>query len=109
MRSAGLFDWISTNQPEEKHEFAHGWWRSMEFLQVLSHDFESFEFDVLSSFSMETPPPSSLITMPVVSGRSPSCEVIFKESWVLEPNYIVTVKWRADERLLIIAKRPTAP
>ena len=31
--------------------------------------------------------------MPVVWGRRPNLEVIFKESWVVEPNYTVTVKW----------------
>jgi len=68
MRSAGLFEWISKNQPDEKHEFAHGWWSSMEFLQLLGHDFGDFEFNVLSSFAMETPPPTSTIPMPVVFG-----------------------------------------
>jgi len=92
MRSAGLFEWISKNQPDEKHEFAHGWWSSMEFLQLLGHDFGDFEFNVLSSFAMETPPPTSTIPMPVVSARSKNLEIIFKESWAFEPNYTVTVK-----------------
>jgi hypothetical protein len=71
MKSAGLFEWISKSQPAEKHEFAHGWWRSMEFLQLLSHDFESLEFDVISSFSMETPPPTSTIPVPLGRGLCP--------------------------------------
>jgi hypothetical protein len=101
MKSAGLFEWISKNQPDENHEFAHGWWRSMEFLQLLSHDFESFEFDVISSFSMETPPPTSTIPMPLVSARVQNLEIIFKESWVLEPNYTMSVKWGFTESLSI--------
>jgi len=92
IRSAGLFKWISANQPDDKHEFAHGWWRSMEFVQLLTHDFDDFEFDVIGSFLMETPPPTSTIPMPIVSGRSSNVEIIFKESWVLEPNYTVSVK-----------------
>jgi len=92
MRSSGLFDWISKNQPDAKCEYAHGWWESAEFLQLLSNDFESFEFGVEKSFAMETPPPTSLITMPVVSAQSPNLEILFKESWVLEPNYTVSVK-----------------
>ena len=50
IRSAGLFKWISANQPDDKHEFAHGWWRSMEFVQLLTHDFDDLEFDVIGSF-----------------------------------------------------------
>ena len=30
--------------------------------------------------------------MPVVSAQSPNLEILFKESWVLEPNYTVSVK-----------------
>src|ERR1700724_3248379 len=93
MRSAGLFEWISLSQPDAKSEFSHGWWDSADFLQVLSNDFEGFEFGVLSSFSMTTPPPPSQITMPVVWARRANLEVIFKEAWVVEPNYTVTVKW----------------
>jgi hypothetical protein len=73
----------------------------MEFLRLLAHDFENFEFDVISSFSMETPPPSSIITMPVVSAGLPNLEIIFKKSWVLEPNYTVSVKWGLPEPLSI--------
>ena len=93
MRSVGLFEWISRSQPDVNHEFAHGWRNLAEFSQGLAHDFEDFEFDVITSFPMETPPPSSIITMPVVSARRPNLEIIFKESWVIEPNYTVTVKW----------------
>jgi hypothetical protein len=88
-----LFDWISRNQPDDSCEYAHGWWNSAEFLQLLSNDFESFEFGVLTTFSMATPPPTSLIKMPFVSARRPNLEIFFKESWVVEPNYAVTVKW----------------
>jgi hypothetical protein len=90
IKSAGLLEWISRNQPDVKSEFAHGWWNSAEFLQLLSNDFEEFEFDVIGSFSMETP--TSTIPMPVISARSKNLEIIFKESWVVEPNYTVTVK-----------------
>jgi hypothetical protein len=30
--------------------------------------------------------------MPFVSARRPNLEIFFKESWVVEPNYAVTVK-----------------
>jgi hypothetical protein len=93
MRSLALYNWISSNQPGANCEFAHGWWESAEFLQLLSSDFESFDFGVLTSYSMETPPPSSFVTMPVVSALAPNLEIYFKESWVVEPNYTVSVKW----------------
>jgi hypothetical protein len=92
IRSAGLFRWISTNQADIGSEYDHGWWSSMEFLQLLSHDFTDFEFDVISSFLMTTPPPSSTLPMPLVSARSTSLQIIFKEDWLMEPFYTVTVQ-----------------
>jgi hypothetical protein len=102
MRSLGLYNWISSNQPGANCEFAHGWWESAEFLQLLSSDFESFDFGVLSSYSMETPPPSSFVTMPVVSALAPNLEIYFKESWVVEPNYTVSVKWLLPGPLVLL-------
>jgi hypothetical protein len=102
MRSAGLFEWISGNQPPDGHEYAHGWWNSIKFLQLLSTDFEDFEFDVITSFPMETPPPSSTITMPVVWARRPNLEIIWKESWVVEPYFAVTVKWGFPSPIILL-------
>jgi hypothetical protein len=61
-------------------------------LQLLSSDFESLEFGALTTFSMATPPPTSLIKMPFVSAGRPNLEILFKESWVVEPYYALTVK-----------------
>ena len=102
MRSAGLFEWICRNQADVNCEFAHGWWNSAEFLQLLSNDFEDFDFDVITSFSMDTPPPTSIIRMPVVSARRMNLEIVFKESWVLEPNYTVTVKWDFPRPIILL-------
>jgi hypothetical protein len=102
MRSAGLFEWIPKNQPDDKNEYSHGWWRSIDFLHVLSNDFESFDFAVLTSFSMTTPPPESQITMPVVWARSTNLEIIFKESWMCEPNYTVTVKLKEPRPIILM-------
>ena len=102
MRSAGLFEWTCRNQADVNCEFAHGWWNSAEFFQLLSSDFEDFDFDVITSFSMDTPPPSSIITMPVVSARRTNLEIVFKESWVLEPNYTVTVKWEFPRPIILL-------
>jgi hypothetical protein len=102
MRSLALYNWISSNQPSANCEFAHGWWESAEFLQLLSSDFESFDFGVLTSYSMETPPPSSFVTMPVVSALAPNLEIYFKESWLVEPNYTVSVKWLLSGPLVLL-------
>jgi hypothetical protein len=102
MRSLALYNWISSDQPGANCEFAHGWWESAEFLQLLSSDFESFDFGVLTSYSMETPPPSSFVTMPVVSALAPNLEIYFKESWVVEPNYTVSVKWLLPGPLVLL-------
>ena len=102
MRSSVLFDWICKYQPDAHCEFAHGWWNSAEFWQLLSSDFESLDFGVIASFSMTTPPPASIITMPVVSARSPKLEIFFKESWVVEPNYTVTVKRQLPDPIILL-------
>jgi hypothetical protein len=102
MRSKDLLRWICDNQPAATCEFAHGWWNFAEFLQLLSHDFESFDFGVLTAYSMETPPPTTLITMPVVSARSQKLEIYFKESWVVEPNYTVTIMTKAPASFILL-------
>jgi hypothetical protein len=102
IRSAGLFRWISTNQADIGSEYDHGWWSSMEFLQLLSHDFTDFEFDVISLFLMTTPPPSSTLPMPLVSARSTSLQIVFKEDWVMEPFYTVTVHVGFPEEVILL-------
>jgi hypothetical protein len=102
MRSANLLRWISDNQPSAKCEFAHGWWNFAEFLQLLSNDFACFDFGVLTSYSMETPPPTTVITMPVVSARSQKLEIYFKESWVIEPDYTLTVKTQSPASFVLL-------
>jgi hypothetical protein len=102
MRSEDLLRWISDNQPAAACAFAHGWWNFAEFLQLLSNDFESFDFGVLTAYSMETPPPTTLITMPVVSARSQKLEIYFKESWVVEPDYTVTIKTKAPASFILL-------
>jgi len=102
MRSADLHQWICDNQPGAKCEFARGWWNFAEFLQLLSNDFESFDFGVLTAYSMETPPPTTLITMPVVSARNQNLEIYLKESWVVEPNYTVTIKTKAPASFILL-------
>jgi hypothetical protein len=92
----------SARQPGAKCEFAHGWWNFAEFLQLLSGDFASFDFGVLTSYSGETPPPTTLIAMPVVSARSQNLEVYFKESWVVEPNYMVTVQTQSPASFILL-------
>ena len=51
--------WIVKNQPEQENEYYTGWWDSMEFVRRLSEDFSSFHFDVIDTFVMDTPPPTS--------------------------------------------------
>jgi hypothetical protein len=40
--------------------------------------------------------------MPVVSARRMNLEIVFKESWVLEPNYTVTVKWDFPRPIILL-------
>ena len=45
----------------------------------------------LDSFVMDTPPPTVQLKMPVLRGKSDYFDVIFKESWVVEPDWTVSI------------------
>lgn len=84
--------WIVKNQPEQENKYYTGWWDSMEFVRRLSEDFSSFHFEVIDTFVMDTPPPTVHLKMPVLRGKSDYFDVIFKESWVVEPDWMVSIE-----------------
>lgn len=84
--------WIEENQIDENHDYAKGWNDLMDFVFRLQCEFDKFEFQVITSYKMLTPPPSSKILMPVFLAKSENQQIIFKESWVLEPDWTVTVE-----------------
>ena len=77
--------WIVKNQPEQENEYYTGWRDSMEFVRRLSEDFSSFHFEVVDT-------PTAHLKMPVLRGKSDYFDVIFKESWVVEPDWTVIVE-----------------
>lgn len=83
---------IEENQISENHDYAKGWNDLMDFVFKLHSEFDEFESDVIKSYEMLTPPPSSKITMPIFMAKSKDHQIIFKESWVLEPDWTVSVK-----------------
>ena len=64
----------------------------MEFVRRLSEDFSSFHFQVIDTFVMDTPPPTFQLKMPVLRGKSDCFDGIFKESWVVEPEWTVSIE-----------------
>ncbi len=64
----------------------------MEFVRRLSEDFSCFHFEVIDTFVMDTPPPTVQLKMPVLRGKSDYFDVIFKESWVVEPDWTVSIE-----------------
>jgi len=40
--------------------------------------------------------------MPVVSARNQNLEIYLKESWVVEPNYTVTIKTKAPASFILL-------
>lgn len=95
--------WIEENQIDKNHEYAKGWNDLMDFVFKLQCEFSEFEFEVIKSYPMLTPPPSSIILMPIFIAKSEIYQLIFKESWVLEPDWTVSVERNIKE---IISLRP---
>ena len=95
--------WIEENQIGKNHDYAKGWNELMDFVFKLQCEFDEFEFKIIKSYEMLTPPPSSKITMPIFMAKSNRYQIIFKESWVLEPDWTVSVKRNIKE---IISLRP---
>ena len=89
--------WIEENQINKNHDYAKGWNDLMDFVFKLQCDFDEFEFEVLKSYEMLTPPPSSKIKMPIFIAKSKKYQIIFKESWVLEPDWTVSVERNTKE------------
>ena len=92
MKITTIEEWIITNQPDLKNEYYKGWWDSIEFIRRLNEDFSNFKFGVIDSFLMDTPPPTIQLKMPLLIGRSNYFEVILKESWVVEPDWTVSIE-----------------
>ena len=86
-----LNEWIEENQIDINHDYAKGWNDLMDFIFKLQCEFDEFEFQVIKSYEMITPPPSTKIIMPIFLAKSKNYQIIFKESWVLEPDWIVSV------------------
>jgi len=84
--------WIEENQISKNHDYAKGWNDLMDFVFKLQCEFDEFEFEVIKSYDMLTPPPSSKIKMPIFIAKSKKYQIIFKESWVLEPDWTVSVE-----------------
>ena len=87
-----LNKWIEKNQIDKNHDYAKGWNDLMDFVFKLKSEFNEFEFEVIKSYEMLTPPPSSKITMPIFIAKAKKYQIIFKESWVLEPDWTVSVE-----------------
>jgi hypothetical protein len=101
MKSLGLYRWLNDCQLNPKHPYYHGWAESRNLLMELADKCVAFEFSVLATFSMDTPPPTSQIPMPVVKACSHQFSVVFVENWIMEPFYTVSVRRKPGERLLL--------
>ena len=94
MRSPDLYRWLQECQLDAGHEYYQGWADSRDFLMELAEHHRQFEFAVVGTYMMMTPPPSSEIPMPIVTARSPACTVTFVENWLLEPYFGVSIQRR---------------
>jgi hypothetical protein len=87
-----LSEWIEKHQIDDSHDYSKGWNELMYFVFELQSEFGNYEFEVIGSYKMLTPPPSSRIIMPVFMAKSKFQKLIFKESWVIEPDWVVSIE-----------------
>jgi hypothetical protein len=99
MRSPGLYRWLEECQLDPDHDYYPGWSESRDFLMELAEHYDSFDFGVLATFMLTTPPPSSEIPMPIVTARSKMLSVTIVENWLVEPYFTVSLE-RATSRPL---------
>lgn len=96
---SSLDKWVTEKQPQSDHDYYKGWWDSVEFIRRLIADYPLFEFTVVDTFMMDTPPPTTMLPMPLSRGKSQRFEVLFKESWVVEPDWTVSISRKETGRI----------
>jgi hypothetical protein len=66
MMSIPLRQWVNDHNPAPELEYAKGWWDAISFFYRLAEDYPDAAVDVIATTTIETPPPTERLLMPVI-------------------------------------------
>lgn len=95
--------WVSDNNPDDNLSYQKGWWDYIEFIRLLSYKFDFNEINVISTYSMKTPPPTEQLLMPVIHMSHPKYSFILKIEFApLPPYWTISVKREIDNKFDVV-------
>jgi|GEM_PF-1416106 len=84
--------WVSDNNPDSSLSYGKGWWDYIEFVRLICDKFDCSKITVVSTYIMETPPPTEKLLMPVISLEIKPIKFIMKTDFgVLPPYWTISV------------------
>lgn len=95
--------WVNDNNLDMELSYRKGWWDYIEFVRELDAKFKFVELNVISTYVMETPPPTEELLMPVIKLTHENCSFILKTVFgPLPPYWNVSIERNADNRFNVI-------
>ena len=74
-RTLPLYEWVSKNNPSSEKEYDKGWWDTIEFYYRLADTFPDCNASVISTYTIQTPPPCEALLLPTVQLHLPTAKV----------------------------------
>lgn len=94
MKTQSFYKWVSKNNPPDEKQYGKGWWDTIEFIYKIAKT----EPRVISTFVMETPPPTETLLIPIVLLKFDDFEIVLKSNFGWFPNeWLISVK-RKDNK-----------
>lgn len=66
MDISSLHRWVDRNNPPESAAYSTGWWDYIETIYRLCEKYDVDHADVVDTYAITTPPPSEVLTLPLV-------------------------------------------
>jgi len=73
-RTLPLYEWVSKNNPAPEKQYDKGWWDTIEFYYRLADTFPDCNASVISTYTIETPPPCEELLLPTVQLQLPTAK-----------------------------------
>ena len=88
-----LYEWVSKNNPAPEKLYDKGWWDTIEFYYRLADTFPDCNARVISTYTIETPPPCEELLLPTVQLQLPKAKVVLQHDFApLAPYWTLAVK-----------------
>jgi len=92
MNSIPFDKWVNDNNPDSSLSYGKGWWDYIEFIRLLNEKFNFSEINVVSTYIMETPPPTEKLLMPIIMLKIKQITFILKYDFsIIAPYWTVSV------------------